>query len=77
MDARQRDATPPTVVAIWDAVENVPGRSQASLARLVGVRRQAVRQWIISGRVPAERALAIERVSGVPRHRLRPDLYPL
>lgn len=28
------------------------------------------------GRVPAERVLDVERVTGVPRHELRPDLYP-
>lgn len=34
---------------------------------------QAVSQW---DRVPAERALDVERVTGVPRHELRPDIYP-
>jgi DNA-binding transcriptional regulator YdaS (Cro superfamily) len=27
-------------------------------------------------RVPAERVLAIEAATGVPRHELRPDIYP-
>jgi DNA-binding transcriptional regulator YdaS (Cro superfamily) len=26
--------------------------------------------------LPAERVLDIERVTGIPRHELRPDLYP-
>jgi DNA-binding transcriptional regulator YdaS (Cro superfamily) len=30
-----------------------------------------------TGRVPAERVLSIEAATGVPRHELRPDLYPL
>ncbi|MDB5584857.1 MAG: repressor [Bradyrhizobium sp.] len=34
---------------------------------------QAISQW---KQVPAERVLEVERVSGVSRHRLRPDLYP-
>lgn len=34
---------------------------------------QGVGQW---KRVPAERVLHVERVTGVSRHDLRPDLYP-
>ena len=34
---------------------------------------QAISQW---NRVPAERALDIERVTGVSRQDLRPDLWP-
>lgn len=34
---------------------------------------QAISQW---KRVPAERVLQVERVTGVPRHELRPDIYP-
>lgn len=45
----------------------------ARLAEQLGVRRQALYQW---DRVPAERVLEIERITGVPRQELRPDLYP-
>ena len=34
---------------------------------------QAVSQW---RRVPAERVIEVERVTGVSRSELRPDLYP-
>jgi DNA-binding transcriptional regulator YdaS (Cro superfamily) len=34
---------------------------------------QAISQW---HRVPAERAHDVERVTGIPRHDLRPDLWP-
>lgn len=44
------------------------------LAEAVGVSRSAVSQW---PRVPANRVLAVEKATGVPRHELRPDIYPL
>src|SRR5262245_21591175 len=47
----------------------------AALARAINVTPQAISQW---ERVPAERALAVEKATEgrVPRHELRPDLYP-
>ena len=44
-----------------------------ALAGRIGVSPQALSQW---HRVPAHRVLDVERISGVPRHELRPDLYP-
>ncbi len=43
------------------------------LAQKVGVTEQAVSQW---KRCPPLRVLDVERASGIPRHVLRPDLYP-
>jgi len=37
------------------------------------VRHQSIYSW---KRIPAERVLDIERATGVPRHELRPDIYP-
>jgi len=45
----------------------------AALARALKIRSQAVSQWT---RIPAERVIQVEGVSGVSRHVLRPDLYP-
>ncbi len=46
--------------------------SGAALARLVGVSRVSVYAW---DKIPAERVVKIEELTGVPRETLRPDLY--
>lgn len=43
-----------------------------ALARKIGVTHPAILGWNL---VPVDRMLAIEKVTGVPRERLRPDLY--
>lgn len=60
--------------AISKAVQNVGG--QAALAEKLGISPQAVNKMCASGRVPAERVLTIESLTGVSRSELRPDLYP-
>jgi TorA maturation chaperone TorD len=42
------------------------------LARRIGISQPSVSNWT---RVPAERVLTVEQVTGVPRSVLRPDLY--
>ena len=44
----------------------------ARLAKLLGVPIQNVCRW---KRVPAEWVLRVERATGVPRARIRPDIY--
>lgn len=44
----------------------------ARLARGLGITRSAVHQW---ERVPAERVVDVERITGIPRALLRPDLF--
>lgn len=60
--------------AISRAAEKLGG--QSALARALGITPQAVQRMCATGRVPAGRVLSIERLSGVSRHELRPDLYP-
>jgi len=51
--------------------------SQVALAEKLGIGQTAISNWIQkTKRVPAERVLALEAISGVSRHDLRPDLYP-
>jgi len=55
-------------------VEKVGG--QSALARQIGIRPQSVRDWIEAGSVPPLRVLQCERASGMPRSKIRPDIYP-
>lgn len=65
-----------TTHAIERAAQLMGG--QSALARKLGCTSQAVSKMCATGRVPAERVLAIEEATGgaVTRHDLRPDLYP-
>lgn len=45
---------------------------QSKIARACGILPSAVCQWRV---VPAERVVDVERVSGIPRELLRPDLF--
>jgi DNA-binding transcriptional regulator YdaS (Cro superfamily) len=44
----------------------------AKLARELEITPGAIYQW---KEVPAERLLDVERITGIPREKLRPDLY--
>lgn len=59
-----------------DSLEQAKRKAGGSsaLARLLGnITSQAVSQW---RKVPVSRVLDVERVTGVSRHDLRPDVYP-
>jgi len=49
--------------------------TKAALARAMGVSQQHVQKWRKT-RVPAERVLTFERVTGISRSQIRPDIYP-
>ena len=52
------------------AIERAGGVSR--LARALGIRYQSIQIW---RRIPADRIVAIEGATGIPREQLRPDLY--
>lgn len=58
--------------ALSEAIAAVNGVK--ALGALLGISHQAVQQWTVC---PPLRVLEVERLSGVSRHRLRPDIYPL
>lgn len=47
---------------------------QRALARELGISAQAITNWTIIG-VAAKQVLNVERVTGVSRYKLRPDIF--
>ena len=45
------------------------------VAKALGISYQAVQKWRARGHPPAKRCLDIEKLTGVSRHDLRPDIY--
>lgn len=63
-------------VALSEAIEFLG--SQSALARLLGITQQSVSHWVQRRKpLPAEHVLAVEAATGVSRHELRPDIYPI
>ena len=60
------------MTSLQRATEAVGGAGK--LADALGIRVQAIYQW--KGQIPHRRVLDVERITGVSRHDLRPDLYP-
>lgn len=50
------------------------GLRLVDLARTLQVDKATVTRWS-QGRVPAERVVDIERITGISRHDLRPDIF--
>lgn len=64
------------LAALEAAIETLG--SQSALARLLGVSQPSVSDWVRrAGRLPPEHVLSVEAATGVSRHVLRPDIYPL
>ena len=69
-----------TQISPYEALQAAVARagSQSALARICGVSQTAVWKWIQNGkRLPAELCLVVERETGVSKHSLRPDIYPV
>ncbi len=53
------------------------GKRQNEIAAGVGRSNGAISQWVNGERsIPAEIVPKVEEVTGIPRHQLRPDLWP-
>ena len=52
--------------------------SQLALAKRIGVKQSYISNWLNRDKqgVPARYVILIEKATGVPRHELRPDIYP-
>jgi DNA-binding transcriptional regulator YdaS (Cro superfamily) len=48
------------------------GGSKYALAKRLGIKAQSINDW---AQVPINRVVQIERVTGISRQKLRPDLY--
>lgn len=61
---------------VTDAIEKLGRGGQSKLARELGIKPQSVQTWCSTGVIPPLRVLEVEKITGVSRHKLRPDLYP-
>lgn len=52
------------------------GGGITKVAKHFEVSLQAIQKWRQLSRVPADKVLELERLSGVSRHELRADIYP-
>lgn len=50
--------------------------NQTKLSEMMNESQQSISHWLNKGKVPAEQVLTIEKLTGVPRYELRPDIYP-
>lgn len=50
------------------------GLNASRLAAMLGVNKTSTMRWCERG-VPVDRLIEVERVTGIPRQKLRPDLF--
>lgn len=52
--------------------------SQTAFGKLIGRTQSTIQTWLVTNKdLPAEYVLEVESKLGIPRHELRPDLYPI
>lgn len=62
-----------TPLKVW---RSTAGRASEEVANEIGVTTAMWSRWETGNRqVPAERVLDIERITGISRHELRPDVF--
>lgn len=62
--------------ALRRAVAIIGGQSKT--ARLLDLSQTSIWKWVSKGKVlPAEYCLKVEAATGISRHELRPDIYPV
>lgn len=55
------------------SLSTLPRGTKQAIATELGITAGAVSQW--RNGVPAERVLDVERITGISRHELRPDVF--
>jgi len=60
---------------IHEAVQIAGG--QTALAKIVGVKQPTIFKWLKRGVIPPRKVLAVEKATGVSRHKLNPFIYPI
>lgn len=48
---------------------------QASLARQLGLKQPSIYSWVKSGIIPARRVLLVEKITGISRYDLNPEVF--
>jgi DNA-binding transcriptional regulator YdaS (Cro superfamily) len=56
------------------AIERAGGVTKLSQALAIG-NPSVVANWRTRGRIPAERVIEVERITGIPREQIRPDIF--
>ncbi|WP_024590515.1 MULTISPECIES: YdaS family helix-turn-helix protein [unclassified Pseudoalteromonas] len=51
--------------------------AQTKLSKAINSSQQNISYWLRTGKVAPDKVILIEKVTGVSRYELRPDIYPL
>ena len=65
----------PSLSKICRALRGLGRGAATALAVQCRVRRQNITRWQKTGQVPAHHCLAVEQLTGISRHELRPDVF--